>query len=310
MQSFVRSRQIPLALGLLLVLLVAQQVLDLPGSNMLALAIKNSLHSAWFFVVTLLLWFVLYRVTGHQARRAHLYCGLLCLLIAPLTEFVQFFTHRDASFSDLLLNLLGSLAALSLAQAWLADRAGQRRRALAGLALAAAFLLAGFHQVWFSLWYYQARAAQAPVLVDFSTLPLPQREQIRGRWTLRDAPDAWVARAGAQVALVSLPSSRRYPGITLREPLPGWENWCQLVLEAYLGEARPLLLTLRVETERDRGMDSTVQVLLEPGANRISIPLVDLIAAPDALPSVRNLLIFASDLQDEREFYLASVRLD
>lgn len=156
---------------------------------------------------------------------------------------------------------------------------------------------------------------QMPLLAGFET-PLemvrwsgsaPQtrerRVHCRGRWGLR----------------VNL-GSERYSGVSLKHAPGDWQRYAALQLAVFIPDDDVLELTVRIHDRQHR--DTSPQLYhdrfnrrfrLQPGWNRVVIPLAEVAAAPRGrsldLAHIAGVGIFATSLPNPRTVYLDDVRL-
>lgn len=288
-----------------------QQTVSFSSANRLEIALNNAAHAPWFFLITCLLWHITALFVGPRLRAHLLWAASLALTMAIGLEAVQLFTRRNADLSDVGLNLLGACSALLAilgAHLW---REGHIKRAGLCTLLAAVLISSSFTRAAEIMWVYSKRDAIAPQLITFESSDFPLRSLLRGNWELITVHSDAVDAGSRHLARVILSSQRQWPGLTLREPVPDWNGYRWLVLVAYTESDGPLPLEIRLETKSDRGMDSTINFELPQNAGQVRIPLEQL--AGDRfgkLDEVRNLFLFSSRLDRDREFYLESIFLE
>lgn len=303
----------PITRGAILILLLAglallQQTVSFSSANRLEIALNNAAHAPWFFLITCLLWHITALFVGLRWRAHLLWVAGLALTLATGLEAVQFFTRRDADLSDVGLNLLGAcsgLLAILAAHLW---RQGHIKRAGLSTLLAVVLLSSSLIRAAEIMWVYSKRDAIAPELLTFDRPDFPLRSLLRGNWELITVRNG----AGSHhLAKVTLNSQLQWPGLTLREPVPDWNGYRWLVLVAYTESERSLSLEIRLETQSDRGMESTVNIELPHNAGPVRIPLAQLAGSRfGKLDEVRNLYLFSSRLDRDRQFYLESISLE
>ncbi len=235
----------------------------------------------------------------------------MALVLATGLEAVQFFTRRDADLRDVGLNLLGACSALLVIMAAHLWRLGHSRRAGLTIALSAILISSSFIRAAEVAWIYNKRNAIEPELITFERPDFPLRSLLRGSWELVTVPSEAVDQEPRHLAKISLNSLQRWPGLTLREPIPDWNAYSWLVLVAYSQSERSLPLEIRLETKSDRGQESTVSIELPHGASPIRISLEELAGNRyGELDEVRNLYLFSSKLDSDTQFFLESIRLE
>ncbi len=300
----------------MLILLLAglallQQTVSFSGASRLQIALNNAAHVPWFFLVTSLIWQITALFMQLRWRQQLFLVAALALILAIGLEAVQFFTSRDADLSDVGLNLLGAGSALLVILASNLRRKGHIKRAGLSIFLAIVLVSSSFTRAAEIMWVYSKRNALAPALITFDQADFPLRSLLRGDWELVTAHNGAGEAMARQIAKVTLRSDRQWPGISLREPLPDWNQYRWLVLTAYTDSQRTLPLEIRLETNSDRGMDSTIKIVLHDSTSPIRIPLEQLAGSRyGKLNKVRNLILFSTRLDRDETFYLETISLE
>jgi hypothetical protein len=185
-------------------------------------------------------------------------------------ELIQPLTHRDASVSDAVNDVLGA-GFMLLLHAGRQESTSFRRRGLIGLAAVTGIAVATPLAI--TIAAYINRSVQAPVL-----------------WSDRSA----------LFKRFSYWQESVYPGLAVAEPLPDWRDWGFLEVEVENLRSQPLPVVVRVhdrlhdQTDRDRyngGFTLTPQ-----GHHTLRIPL-DLIRKAPAkrqmdLSAIRGIMVF------------------
>jgi len=246
------ERLVWLAAGLLL-LLVAQQLLAIPGFGRLARGFQNALHGPWFAVVTWCLQSFWTQVFRREADLVAIATGwLLALLVAVLSETLQVFQARDAQLDDVIWNMLGASAALAI---W-AARAGLLRRGV-GLGVALVLLTLSSAPLIRALALIGYQRNLSPILVRF--------DRPAAAWLYRTNSAAVLTDGVLEVRL----AETRWPGITLPEPLADWRGYQALVIELEPAQAVELSVSVRL-----RGRDHVYRrVSLESGPHTLRLDL-------------------------------------
>ena len=305
------KRALWLAATMLFMLILVQQMAPPSPYSQLGAAIRNSAHTPWFFPYTLLLWLLIKGADRFNSRRRVQIWLATAFSLAIGLEALQIFSSRQASLEDVALNLAGGGAAIALIAGWQHWRTGLRFRPFALWTLGFALILAGMLPVGRVLWLQYQRDAMAPTLLSLEHKNDITLSNLRGAWELVPGLPQWPGHESRTLALVTLRSSSRWPGLTLREPLPDWRPYQHLEISAYLDEPQSLPLYVRLDRYSKRGVDTTQPIMMEPGINQIRIPISDL-AGTDAgsVNDVRNLMIFSDAQHGGRQLYLSSIRLN
>lgn len=201
--------------------------------------IENAGHMPVFFLVTFGLLVVLRTDFKVEGVRLYAFAGLIGAALGFLSEVIQEPLARDASWEDVFSDLVGAMCALAVYA--LFDRRSRITRAawLAALAVAlacVAFYVAPLVRMTVA---YVHRNGQFPVLADF-------RSPMDELWMVGYGTE----RALESDALVVEFARGRWPGVSLREPVPDWSGYRTLLIDVENPETAPLGLTVRVH---DRG---------------------------------------------------------
>ena len=312
MQQLLKSRTEKSSIvvaGFLLMVLFLQQVITFPWESRLALALNNALHVPLFFLITLLLWQFFTRFRNYFQDKLLIVIALSGSFLAFTTEILQLMTPRDASLGDVILNHAGIASALFVLVG--IQSKGRKPKVYITATLAVFIFLAGFYRVAYIGWLNQQRNEIAPLLLDLGGSENLLKITLRGDWEKVRVNKVEGIGENIELINIRLRSNRNYPGIRLNEPLPDWNNYEALVVETIHENNGPIPVTFRVETRRDRGMDSTVETFITSGNSRLEIPISSLIRKDNGKwPEVRALLLFSSNLQQDREFYLQKISLE
>lgn len=201
--------------------------------------IENAGHLPVFFLVTIGLLIVLRQDFKIEGLRLYAFAGLLGAGLGFASEVIQRPLARDASWEDVFADLVGAVSALSLYA--LFDRRTRIARGtrLLAFVVSLACLIYYFTPLVRMTVAYVHRNSQFPVLADF-------RSGIELFWTVGDGVNRSIDRGALEVDFVR----RRYPAISLHEPVPDWTGFKTLVVDLENPEPIALKLTVRVH---DRG---------------------------------------------------------
>ncbi len=264
-------------------------------------AFWNLGHVAYFALIAWLLlqWDILRR----QPRwRQWLWVLLASLLIGGAIELLQIGTQRSADVMDLLRDLGGRLLVLAFYPGLLGP--GRLRRwVLRGLVLA--LLLWELMPFGRALIDTGFAWRQFPILADSSTPFELDRWSGRARLKIIEAEDG---QPSLQMTL--LPGD--YSGASLKDFPGDWRGYEALVIELDLPSQEPLRLTVRVHDRRHEsgprayafGDRFNRSFPLQPGRNRLRIPLEEIRKAPAGrnmdMGQVVDVTLFASSLKTPR----------
>jgi VanZ family protein len=247
-----------------------------------------------------------------QARQFYWVVGI-CLVAGVLIESIQFFIGRQASWQDILRNILGGLTALAFF-----PRPKSNPVQLLGFkfkVIITTLLCIQLLPLLITLADEQIARNNFPLLADFeSTLEL-SRWASNGRITL----DKNFTAHGVFSARVEL-TTDQYSGASLNFLPSNWKNFERLLFSLYLPDNSSLSITTRIHDQQhekdgylynDRFQQRT---RLKPGWNHIIINLTDVIRAPKtrrmAIESIANIRIFTRNLKQARVIYLDHLRLE
>jgi hypothetical protein len=201
--------------------------------------IENAGHMPAFFLVTFGLLVVLradFRIDG---ARLYALAGMIGAGLGFVTEVIQEPLARDASWEDVFSDAVGAVCALAVYA--LFDRRSRLTRAtrLAALAVALACLTFYVTPLVRMGVAYAHRNGQFPVLADFGS---PMDEL----WMVDYGTDHSLDGGALAVDFVR----GRWPGVSLREPVPDWSSYRTLLIDVENPDAIKLGFTVRVH---DRG---------------------------------------------------------
>lgn len=256
---------------------------------------------------------------GRLGRTPFIYLAtfLVMVVVSLATEGLQLLLgSRHGSLIDVGVNLLGTIAALSL----LALREPGIGRAGRGVAWAAVVVTATIVAMPISILgaAYVKRAMDFPVLARFShSLDMLHVEGTGVRWVETALPDG-NGEAGESPALCVEFRWGPYPGITFPDPVRNWEGYGELQLDLSNRQAEPLRLVLRIDDAGHDGrhQDRFNQVIELPAETReiVRIPLSSIRSAPDSremrLDRITRVIVFSGEERSRgREFCLGGMRL-
>jgi len=268
-------------------------------------AFWNLGHIAYFalFAWLLLQWDVLRRQTRWQQW---MWVLTASLLLGGAIEVLQLGTRRSADVEDILRDLGGSLLVLAFYPGLLGT-GRLLRRGLRGLVL----VLLLWESMPFGRALIDAGFAhrQFPVLADFSTPFELDRWSGGAKLRVVEAEDGRPA-----LHMTLLPGD--YSGASLKDFPGDWSGFAALVIELDLLSDEPLRLTVRVHDRQHENGPRAFEfgdrfnrsLLLQPGRNRLRIPLESVLQAPAGrnmdMDRIVDVTLFASSLNAPREVLL------
>jgi hypothetical protein len=201
--------------------------------------IENAGHMPVFFLVTLGLLIVLRTDFRFEGARLYALAGLMGAGLGFISEVIQEPLARDASWEDVFSDAVGAMCALAVYA--LFDRRSRLTRAtwLAALVVAVACVAFYVTPLVRMTVAYLHRNGQFPVLANFHS-PLDEL------WMVGYGTDHSLAGGALVVEFVR----GRWPGVSLREPVPDWSSYRTLLIDVENPDAIKLGFTVRVH---DRG---------------------------------------------------------
>jgi hypothetical protein len=293
-----------------------------PDSGLMGQTIRDLGHLPLFGWITTLLLLALHRLCG---SRLGLHAQYIAALVIALglglaTELIQMVGPRDADAWDLFRNVLGAVCAI----VWWPTfdrrfkdspvRAG-RNPFLLRLAVVAAFLVTALPLIGVTQAYVE-RWPRMPVLFDFSSENQARFMKARHVWWKFSPPlPAWTGNAPEHAARVSF-SHFAGSALVFMEPTPDWTGHETFYFEVFHPREGTLEFGVRIDDQHysRRWSDRFGRnVFLEPGFNRIEIPLDDVLHGPVDrlldLERIQRIVLYPVDPVGGYELYFGSVGL-
>ncbi|WP_341937907.1 hypothetical protein [Marinimicrobium sp. C2-29] len=293
---------------LLLPLLVAVPLFFIGGPDWVSPPVYRTAWSQGHMV-----FFALFIVwLGHWIRldtpRRWLFLSLAVFFSSLVIEAIQSQVGRDASWNDVMRNLIGTWFGLfwGLRPDW---------RVWTGRFLSSLLLLWQLAGLGSELLSHYHRVQQFPVLSDFEH----QRDLASWSGGLKRVTEP-VAQGEYSLAIpLGDPSGeRRYTGASLNHLVSDWRGYQWLAFS--LHTEQPLVMTLRINDHRhDRHSnryDDRLNKRLElaPGWNHYRISLAEVREAPAGrdmnLAGIGRLLLFATNISEKQTIHLDHLRLE
>lgn len=229
---------------------------DLPGVGLYIAVLQNGCHAPAFAVLSLIALSLLPGSIGPPLARAALTVGVM-LLVGAATEGIQSLFGRDAELEDVLNDVAGSLATVSVWLYWCArgDKGAGARLGRITLAL----VLTGTVGYWLNPFVQCARAywqrnTEFPVLAQFrSPVDLAFVTSSGSDTRIVVIASAMAPEQPAHALQASLDSGP-WPGVTLAEPVADWRGYRALAIEIGNPGSTPLPLVLRVNDRAHHGV--------------------------------------------------------
>ncbi|SMF64047.1 Carbohydrate binding domain (family 11) [Alteromonadaceae bacterium Bs31] len=307
-----------LLLALILIVLLANTWLlffyHLPGKSYFWVTLHDSGHSLVFLALTLCLALIIHRLLKQQAKlKTSILAAAISLSFGAAVEILQSKVGRQASWFDFSMDMLGTLAGLSLYQAIYA----RRKRVRVLLLSISAVLIAVSLSKPFKLAVAQSVRSKAfPLIADFDDYWLNQYfiPMSGAALSVVDAPNTWQNNQTKVLRVQMQPAP--WPGVEIREVERDWTGFKALSFEAYNPAEHTVKIVVRVHDQqhnlkhRDR-FNKTVK--LAPGYNLIEFPLSAVEQAPKGremnMKRIRAVMFYSYKLKAPRELYLDNIQL-
>lgn len=318
-----RARIIILAIAMALVTVYLLYAVELPGYNMLWRELENAGHIFLFGVASIVLLFLSRTLLAEKIHQPIYHYGISFIVTGGFgfaTEFMQWFTPRDADFWDIVRDVVGAFVFLGVFALFdkknLPElRASFGKKALLIIAILIVFL-AGMSPVIAWTGGYVYRSAQAPAVCGFESFT--DRLFIR----MHSADIQFVPNSCFDSTEANTTSARvvlhpaKYPEFYFMEPLPDWSAYSQFTFDIYSPADTAMQLFMRIEDIHHRGAYTdrfNHNFTVYPGLNTVVIPLDDIRQAPANremdLTQISAFSIFAKNVQGDIVLYLDNFEL-
>jgi hypothetical protein len=308
----------------LFVLVMVLHVVPVPASSELWRAFQDACHAPMFglFAWLVLRWLGAWPALGGVSRwRLQFVALAMTVATSAFAELIQALGPRDASGWDILRSGLGAAAVLLAAEVLGAGPGPRpvwaRWHVAAGLALACVLLLLpALPAIGLGTAEWQRRAA-FPRICDFESA---WEERFLGKegaeLQIVASPKQWAGVMPGHAAHVTfLPGT--YPGFFIRGPFPDWSRYDRLTFTICSDSDTPVQILIRIHDapHDNRFADRFNRTLLiEPGANRVSIPLADVQSAPQGrsmdMAHIAALVLFAVSPAQPFSLFMDSFQLE
>lgn len=286
--------------NLLLILLLAMTALavPLPRIGRIAESVADLGHPPTFAVLTAGVLAILRgRIASRWSRGA--IAAVLVAAFGLVSEITQGWLGRNASIHDLLADLCGIGAALSL---WGASAAGTPWSVAARRLGAVGFLSAGFFQPCTVFLDELLAKNELPVLASFEHPWQVSRWFFHGSTAERTHLHATAGNYALRVVL--RPGEWLGPSLTMSGGCRDWSKYDRLELDIFVGEDQPLEVWFKAFDEHQNGCGSDryeVPLVLPPGHTHFVVTIDELRHAP----ADRQM-----DVRDMKRFQLYVVKLE
>ncbi len=297
---------------------------EIPGYNMLWREIGNAGHIPLFGILAMAILFLSKTLFGGYLSNLKWHY-IMALVITSglgfLTEFIQWFTPRDADFLDIVRDVLGAIIFLSFFILAREKKAvffnGQKWfRVTLGFTIII-LLLVGLSPVLVWTGAYAYRSANIPNLCGFeSPVDLLFVRMSRADLKRVTAPVSWQTKKDSTVAQITYHPAE-FSEMYFRDPYPDWLEFSRFGLEIYSPEDTAIQLTIRIDDRyhsgdyRDR-FNRTVTVL--PGDNRIIINCEEIVNGPELrkldISRIKSVIVFSHKIPRPITVYVDNIFLE
>ncbi|UCE66026.1 MAG: VanZ family protein [Candidatus Zixiibacteriota bacterium] len=306
-------------------LIIALNTINLPGNTYLIRAIHNAGHFPFFGVLSLLLFALISLFFGDIIRnRLWLYimAFIFSSAIGILHEFSQIIGPRDADVWDLGRDISGAASFLGLRMIcdrkmrdFLMNRYGFIKPLIVFMVLILILVNIIPIVIWGGAYIYRDR--NFPLICGFESVwenkfLNTQSAEIRRSFP----PENWDYRGGHQVGKLTFYKAY-YPGLEIEEPYPDWTGYDFFTFMVFMETDSAVHLTVRIEDsyhndEYEDRFNGTF--IIEPGLNKISVPLDEIRMAPAArdmdMSKIRSIHLFAFRPSEKFALYFDDFRLE
>jgi VanZ family protein len=297
-------------LYLLLLFVVAGLLLFLPlpiASNYAGRTLENAGHTPLFFLVTIGLMLAVRDHPRFHGVRLYALGALVGAGAGFLSEVIQRPLARDASWEDVLADIVGVILALAMYAMF--DR---RTKTPAWLRLGALAVALSCVAIFLTPIVRMARAyvhrnGQFPVIADFHS-------RIELYWTLSLGVNREIVDDALEVDLFA----DEFPGVSFHEPVPDWRKYRTLIIDVQNPAPDKLHLGVRVHDRRHKHTFSdrfNRHYDLASGERRtLRIALEDIRHGPRQrlmdMAHISDITLFRSENSGSRHLRVYSLRLE
>jgi VanZ family protein len=256
----------------------------------------------------------------HPARSKHspvykfVFTSVFCLLVGSGIEFIQLFTHREFSTSDIINDIIGGYLGLLCLIILHRQQTAQIRTV--SLVVFVVLLAGGLRHLQMDIYdEYQIRQ-QFPLLAGFETENELDRLEFNNVQLERSVKFVKEGKHSLQVQY----QTGRYPNITLKYLKGDWSQYQNMTFSVYNPDTQAYPFELKIydkkHTQNGRRYTDRYNrpLTIEPGWNTITTPLSDIISAPKArtmdIHNIKAISFFTDKLQQPVTIYLDQIHLN
>jgi len=237
----------------------------------------------------------------------------ICAVVGLSIEIVQMFTQRSANLYDILYDVSGGIAAVTLFSPQIGRLAGWRKGML--YLLMVSFLIPGmFAPLGYMFNVFSVRQS-FPIINTFES----QFEKLRwhGNAEINISNDR-ASEGSHSLKLAFKPAS--YAGAKLRQLHPDWSAYHYFLFDIYNNEKYAIKLTLSIYDQSDRNTRTNYfnrfneKLVLQSGWNKIRIPIQEIHNAPLkrllSLERIAGMMLYSMKLESPVTVYIDNIRLE
>lgn len=301
-----------LASAVIVILLLVMHFVTPSRGGLWLQTFYDSLHVPLFGIIAVC---VLLVTPLHWSRRKRLLIVLGAVFtLSALSEIVQIPTARDASFDDLIADLLGAASFIAAAIVFSPSIAVPKGRGRYLIILAVVLVSWPLLPLAEISAAYLERNQTLPALVRFDS------SFGRAFFRLQNADLRNIVRAdGGSVSAEITLRSGPWPGIVFHDLWPNWEPYSTLVIDLENPESEPIPISIRVHDRTHINGDQPYNdrfsrsIELAPGRHVLQFALTDIQNAPADrqmnLAAIEGLVVFCNQREAGRQFVLHGMRL-
>jgi len=312
-------------IAVILAALIILEYLGVPFNNFFWRTAFDFGHIPLFGVISIAFLGLSKSILGNRInnRLWHYVIALMATgILGVVSEIVQYYGPRDADFWDLMRDVLGAICFLGFYLTIDKDFARQKtelsRKFKYGvrIVIIAALLAASVPSLVWLLAYIE-RAEYFPIISNFETnwekkFRFTQNAKLEivesaGRFDNADSEYA------GRITFKPVVNTSFY----IEEPYPDWTGFQNFAFEIYSDYDSTVNLNIRInDLKHIKGYYDRYNYLLtlEPGLNKISIPLDSIKNAPESrqmdMTDINMIIFFPNDSSDSLVVYLDSIRLE
>ena len=310
--AYYKQARLLLALVVIIALVIFA---ELPGSTLYWRELQNTGHTILFALVAVLSLILVQSSSQALLRepaKAYVAAFGIALLLAVMTELVQYLMNSDASATDVLRDFAGIASGLGLYSAYDANvqHAGinVKKNKLGIKLISTGILLASLAPLAYLSVAYVQRGNAFPVVIDLKANWTQSFLQLRNA-SVRPNP----ANELMEVTL----HSGVFPGLSMIEPYPDWSTFKALGITIVSQNAEPFTVTIRIhDATHDNKYEDRFNksFMVKPGVNSYKVQLQEIKRAPLGrkmdMQKISDITLFSAKVDKLLTFYLGPLSFE